>query len=253
MAEVLTSNPEVLSLKGVHLYHFSISSCSQRVRFALEEKGIAWESHPIDLNLMENVTPEYQAIHPKGYVPALVHDGKLIIESVDIISYIDQTFVGYKLHSENDAENNDMHKWIGLSNNNQWCLKLLTYEILFKKHGHFSKQEQIDHYLTHQKNQELRQFTKDFVAGFSKERISTNIQQAYDFMKALNDGLKGKDYLSGNQFSLADIAAIVNVHRFKLCELNVEQYSELNRWYKTIEARPGFQKGIVAWQPIKPS
>lgn len=249
MAAVSTSNPEVLSLKGVHLYHFSLSSCSQRVRFALEEKGIAWESHPIDLNLMENATPEYQAIHPKGYVPALVHDGKLIIESVDIISYIDQEFTGCTLHPDNETENKNMHKWIGLANVNQWCLKHLTYELIFKKHGHFSKQEDVDYYLTHQKNPQLLQFTKDFVAGFSKELIARKMKQAYDFMKTLDDGLQGNDYLSGNQFSLADIAAIVNIHRYKLCQLDVDQYPELNRWYKNIEARPGFQKAVVAWEP----
>lgn len=249
MPVVPTSNPDVLALQGVHLYHFSLSSCSQRVRFALEEKGVAWESHPIDLNLMENATPEYQAIHPKGYVPALVHDGKLVIESADIIAYIDEVFPGPALHPDRKADRQQMQKWIDLANGNQWCLKHLTYELIFKQHGHFSKQEEIDYYLTHQKNPELLQFARDFVAGFSKELIDSNLQQAYDFLAALNDGLAGVDYLAGNQFSLADIAAIVNVHRFKICRLDLEQFPELMRWYPIIAQRPGFQRAIVAWEP----
>ena len=83
-----TSNPKIKSLQGVHLYHFGMSSCSQRVRFALEEKGIEWQSHPVNLHLMENATSEYQQIHPKGYVPAFIHDGTLLLESVDIIAYV---------------------------------------------------------------------------------------------------------------------------------------------------------------------
>jgi glutathione S-transferase len=215
----------------------------------LEEKGLEWESHPIDLILMENATPEYQAIHPKGYVPALVHDGQLIIESADIISYIDEVFPGPALHPDKAAEKQKMHKWIDLANSNQWCLKHLTYELIFKKRGHFSKQEEVDYYLTHQKNPELLQFAKDFVAGFSKQRVDSNIQQAHDFMTAVNDGLTGVDYLAGNQFSLADIAVIVNVHRYQMCQLDVQQYPELMRWYKTIAARPGFQQAVIAWQP----
>lgn len=249
MAVVSTGNPEVLSIQGVHLYHFSMSSCSQRVRFALEEKGMAWESHPIDLNLMENATPEYQAIHPRGYVPAMVHDGRLLIESADIIAYVDQVFPGPALHPDNAEESQNMQKWIDLANSNQWCLKHLTYELIFKKLGHFSKQKEVDYYLTHQKNPELLQFARDFVAGFSNERVASNMQQAYDFLSAVNEGLAGVDYLAGNQFSLADIAAIVNVHRFQLCQLDVEQYPELMRWYKTIAARPGFQRAVVAWEP----
>ncbi len=46
MAITETSNQSITSLKGVHLYHFGMSSCSQRVRFALEEKGVGWERHP---------------------------------------------------------------------------------------------------------------------------------------------------------------------------------------------------------------
>ena len=40
---------EVLDWKGVHVLHFAGSSCSQKLRIFLNLKGIAWESHPIDL------------------------------------------------------------------------------------------------------------------------------------------------------------------------------------------------------------
>ena len=76
------------SLEGLHLWHAPMSSCSQRVRIALAETGRAYESHVINLEKDEHATPEYQAIHPKGLVPALVDNGHLFIESIDIIRHI---------------------------------------------------------------------------------------------------------------------------------------------------------------------
>tara|TARA_R110002012_G_scaffold156852_1_gene317892 strand:- start:2006 stop:2758 length:753 start_codon:yes stop_codon:yes gene_type:complete len=249
MAITETSNQSVKSLHGVHLYHFGMSSCSQRVRFALEEKGVEWKSHAVNLHLMENATAEYQQIHPKGYVPAFVHNGKLILESVDIIAYIDEAFDGPELHPASETQKREMQKWVDLSNSNQWCLKHLTYELIFKKLGHYRDPKEIDYYLTHQKNPELIQFVKDFVAGFSNERVASNIQQAHDYMRVLNTQVLTTDYLVGAQFSLADIAAIVNVHRYKLCGLEIEQYSALMNWYDAVAAREGFKRAVVAWEP----
>ena len=74
------------ALTGLHLWHAPMSSCSQRVRIVLAETGQGFESHLVNLEKDEHASPEYQAIHPKGLVPALVDDGRLMIESVDIIA-----------------------------------------------------------------------------------------------------------------------------------------------------------------------
>ena len=92
MGVVTPKNKEVTALEGIHLYHGGMSNCSMRVRLTLEEKGLPWTSHHLDLRKAENITPEYFGIHPKGLVPALVHDGFVHIESTDIINYIDTTF-----------------------------------------------------------------------------------------------------------------------------------------------------------------
>src|ERR1700720_2105875 len=65
---------EVLSWKGVHVFHAHLSSCSQKLRVFLNCKNIAWHSHPVDLNKVENLGPYYMGINPRGLVPTLVHD-----------------------------------------------------------------------------------------------------------------------------------------------------------------------------------
>ena len=70
-------------------------------------KGI-WSAHleappgtyigrPVSLPRQQNLTPAYAAIHPNMVVPALVHDGVLHIESVDIMRYVDETLPGRPL------------------------------------------------------------------------------------------------------------------------------------------------------------
>ena len=50
-------NAEVKGFRGLHLYHFVMSNCSQRVRIALEEKGLPWVSHHLNLGMNEHATP----------------------------------------------------------------------------------------------------------------------------------------------------------------------------------------------------
>jgi glutathione S-transferase len=85
MPLIKTVSEHAKRLRGVHLFHAGMSNCSQRIRIVLEEKGMAWESHLVDLDKHEHLTEQYQQINPNGVVPTLVHDGQVIIESNDII------------------------------------------------------------------------------------------------------------------------------------------------------------------------
>ena len=77
MPEIEPADVSLKDLQGLHLWHAPLSSCSQRVRIVLSETGQAYESHLIDLERDEHASAAYQAVHPKGLVPALVHDGRL--------------------------------------------------------------------------------------------------------------------------------------------------------------------------------
>src|SRR5436853_3912933 len=67
---------EVLDWKGLHVFYFPLSSCSQKLRIFLNLKGVKWESHIINLFTNENLSERYLGINPRGLVPALVHDGQ---------------------------------------------------------------------------------------------------------------------------------------------------------------------------------
>ena len=65
MTIITPTNKAVETLTGLHLYHGAISNCSMRVRMTLIEKGLAWESHHLDLKKKENISDEYFGIKPE--------------------------------------------------------------------------------------------------------------------------------------------------------------------------------------------
>jgi glutathione S-transferase len=76
----------------IELYHFGFSTCSQKVRLVLAEKGLEFESHEVNLIAGEQHAPEYVKLNPKHVVPTLVHDGELLVESSLIVKYLDDAF-----------------------------------------------------------------------------------------------------------------------------------------------------------------
>lgn len=74
------------------LYHAWDSTCSQKVRLCLAEKGLEYEGRVLNLRRFEQVSPEFLKLNPDGFVPVLVHDGFVVRESTVINDYLDEVF-----------------------------------------------------------------------------------------------------------------------------------------------------------------
>ena len=74
----------------VKLYSYVNSICTQKVFITLAEKGIAYDTQNVDLFKNEQFKPDYLKINPKGVVPALDHDGRIVIELTLICEYLDK-------------------------------------------------------------------------------------------------------------------------------------------------------------------
>lgn len=127
-----SDHPDVPNLKGLHLFHFVMSNCSQRVRLGLEEKGLAWTSHHLNLPANEHVTADYQRINPNGVLPTLVHDGQVILESNDILGYLDEKVPEPPLRPADAAAREPMGELIALAGGFQPTIKALSHELLFR-------------------------------------------------------------------------------------------------------------------------
>ncbi|KHJ89337.1 putative maleylacetoacetate isomerase [Oesophagostomum dentatum] len=75
------------------LYSYWRSSCSWRVRIALNLKKIDYEYKIVDLLSPEDMTsPDFTAVNPAKKVPALVVDGVPLTESMAIMEYLDEAY-----------------------------------------------------------------------------------------------------------------------------------------------------------------
>ncbi len=73
------------------LYYHPVSTFSRRVRIALLEKQISAEMIEVDLFVKAQHRPEYLAKNPYGRVPAIEEDGLVLFESTAILEYLEAT------------------------------------------------------------------------------------------------------------------------------------------------------------------
>lgn len=94
------------------LYNFPQSTCSQKVRLVLWEKGLEFEDRIIDHKTREHLKPTYLALNPNGVVPTLVHDGDVIIDSSVICEYLDEVFPEPAMSMPDPVARAHMRKWL---------------------------------------------------------------------------------------------------------------------------------------------
>ena len=252
MAVVEPKTQSVKSFKGLHLYHSGISNCAMRVRITLEEKGLEWTSHHLDLVNGEHLTEEYFGINPNGVVPTLVHDGVVIIESQDIIDYLDQTYSTPPLRPANSAAESVMLDWMARSS--EIHVKAVKTYIYDRKMRHAMKKSDAENerYRELQSNKELLDFhKKSSQNAFSAAELEQAEQILNDSFAEADEILAGANWLAGDQFSLADIAWIPL--QFTLEQLANYEYSRFPNvlaWVNRIKSRPSFQNGVLKWWPM---
>jgi glutathione S-transferase len=238
---------DLKELDGLHLWHGGLSNCSQRCRIALSELGCEYESHLVNLQAAEHATEEYQQINPNGVVPTLIHDGTVVINSVDIIAYLDKTFGDGSRrppHLEDEIAASLEH-----CDKSQLPLKYCTFEFLFQ-HGARASGETFQKLMDGLHSEWLKDFHREYRAGFSRERIHDMVGRAHDDFLQLEDVFKdGRKWMAGDVFSLADIAWMPNFHRFDILRWPLDKYPRLSDWFAIASDRPSYKEALEGWEP----
>jgi len=260
-------------LKGLHLFHYDGAPCAQRVRFALHEKGLirgrevsfddaspaacegqdgAWVSRQVSLVKKDHMTPAYAAIHPDLVVPALVHDGELHIESMDIIAYLDTAFGGPPLVPIHDSiALQDATDLTQLGKELHRSIRFVTFRWGLRGLARLSGKEEanLKDLLSNKADGEA---LLDFYQGYDQKSFPEDVYLSH--LKKLNLAFAaleqrladGRMFLTGDTLSMADVIWAMKTLRLTECDYPFEQcFPRYQAWYQRIYNRRSFQEGVM--------
>jgi glutathione S-transferase len=245
-----SDHPDVPGMRGLHLFHFVLSNCSQRARLGLEEKGLVWTSHHVDLRANEHVTSDYQRINPKGVVPALVHDGQVVIESNDILLYLEEHFPDPPLCPAGAAARGEMERLMHLAGAYQPTNKVLSHELLFRPFRKVGAEELVLYEKQHP-DKSLIDFLRDYAeAGPAwQARVDEAQRELKSTLDTLEWELATSPWLSGPDYGLADISWVVNANRLQQAQVDLTGWPHFRDWAQRAMARPAFDRAVASYRP----
>jgi glutathione S-transferase len=199
-------------------FYYTPMSNATRVHWSLEELGVPYEKVKIDLRASEQKKPEFLAINPNGKVPAIVIDGTPMFESVAI-----QIALGERYGVEKGL-------WPALGSPEH--LQALTWIIW----GQVSLGGALMRYM---------QNTSEWFAAelHNAKAAEAALKETHDMLGILNARLSGREYITGSQFTLADLdIASVLGWGLNVAKIDAAAYPNLNAWLGRSNGRPAMGK-----------
>ncbi|MBW2312710.1 MAG: glutathione S-transferase family protein [Deltaproteobacteria bacterium] len=238
---------EVRNWKGIHLLHFSDSSCSQKVRILLREKQIPWESHPVDLARQKHVTPWFLGINPRGVVPVLVHDGVVHVESNDILEYLDDHVPSpaEPYLPQTDHERSVARESLDLEDSLHMELRTITMGFLFPASLVAKSPKTLERYANQgapdpKRDKEIAWWRRFAEIGIPDDEGRAAAEAFGGAFARLDARLAEAPWLLGDRISLLEIAWFISVHRLDLAGYPLERHPRLGAHYEMLRTRPAF-------------
>jgi glutathione S-transferase len=266
------ASPIVSQLQGLHLFHFDGAPCAQRVRFALGEKGLSrgrevkfdaatpeattgeqgrWVSRVVSLIKKDHMTPFYAEIHPNMVVPALVHDGQLYLESMDIIEYLDEEFGGPLLIPQETHARAATMALVEQAKVLHLSIRYVTFHWGLGRLAMLNQKERESLEKLATKGADGENLVS-FYDAYSTRTISESVFEAhltnlYSAFQTLDTQLGDeRQFLMGDELTMADVFWSMKVLR--LVETGypfATHHPKLYQWYERIYARPAFQNEVM--------
>jgi glutathione S-transferase len=208
---------------AIHFYYAPMSS-AMRCHWALEELGVPYEKHKMDLQAGEQKKAEYLAVNPNGKVPALVDGDAKIFESLAIFLWL-----GEKYGTEKG-----MWPKLGTKEHGE-ALSWLMW-------GTVEAAAAVFQHMTHGTEARFalpKEHQSAHVAKASKDRFE-------QLMKVLDDRLSGRDYILGSAFSLVDVAnASMIGFATMMGGLSVADHKNVAAWVARCQQRPAMGRAMA--------
>ncbi|RZI77547.1 MAG: glutathione S-transferase family protein [Variovorax sp.] len=228
------------------LYHGWLSSASRRVRLCLAEKGIDYESVPIDMSRQEHHAPEYLAMNPNGVVPALrLDNGESLHESSTICEYLDDIAPEPPLRPADPFQRAVMRNFVRWTDEKSLPhLLILNWSIALQPGASQWNDAQLNERLARIPTAERREaWLRIARKPYTDEEKAAALGKLLMLVDRMEQMLGTSAWLVGNAYSLADIAAVPFIAR--IAELAPEAITpsrapRVAHWWARVQARPAY-------------
>ena len=250
---------EILDWKGIHLFHFSGSACSQKLRIFFNIKKINWNSHVINLIKQEQFSEWFLGINPRGLVPTLVHDGDVHIESNEIMAYLDDVYKDNKLFPIDLID--EINKDLAFEDSLHHDLRRLTFRYIIphalgkKNPSTIDAKEQFEGTIQgkadENKSKEILFWKNHYQKGITDDEIIESANKFKNIYEDFDKTLKNQKYLKGDEFTVVDLAWYVSTKRLAMAGIPIEKYKNVQKWFTNLDNDANFKKEIKIDIPIK--
>jgi len=184
----------------------------RKVSILLEELGVDYTVHPINIGQGDQKTPEFLKIGPNNKIPVIVDSetGASVMESGAIMIYLAEKYG--KFLPTDPLKKTEVMEWL------MWQMGGLG-PMLGQAHQylHFNPGK----------------------APYAEERFQAEVQRLYG---VLNARLAGRDYIC-NEYSIADMACWPWISRYEWQGVDLADFPHVQAWYRRLLARDAVQKG----------
>ncbi|MCX8999817.1 glutathione S-transferase [Rhizobiaceae bacterium BDR2-2] len=197
------------------LYDAARAPNPRRVRVFLKEKGLTVETVTVDMGAMGHRSPEITAMNPLQQLPLLeFEDGSVLTESVAICRYFEELHPDPPLFGSGARERAFVEMW-----NRRVELNLMASVVAAFRHLHPG----------------MSAWEVPQVAKWGE----ANKPKALAFLALLDKELEGRPFIAGENYSIADITAMIAFDFMKVARIACpEEHENVWRWYRSVSARP---------------
>ena len=179
----------------------------RKVSIALEEMGLDYDVHPVNIGKDQQFEPDFLAISPNNKIPAIVDGERSMMESGAILLYL----------ADKTGKLQGTDRWTTL----EW--------LMLQMGGVGPMLGQANHFL-------------HFKAGTSDYAEQRYADEAARLYGVLDRRLASHDFLAGD-YSIADVATWPWISRWPWHRIEWTNYPNLRRWFVAIAERDAVQRG----------
>lgn len=237
----------------LELYHWEPTLESAKVMICLQEKGLEFISHYVDILEFEQYSGKFLAINPAGQVPVLVHDKNILTDSTLIIEYLEEAFPEVNLAPHDAKGWYDILCWGKyIEYNLDTSVSTLGWHQIMVPVMKQRDQKKLKEAVERIPVKARQAAWSDAIAcAYTGDQLENSRRKISLAIKRIEDTLDKSSWLVDPNYSIADIEAFALTYTLPnlLPEtVNEQETPRTMEWLKRIGARPAVKEALAMRQ-----